>query len=408
MNRNKWFGIVVAVVLWSAILFGAGWLSHSFLARVEIARGAPVAAVSSTSTNPLLDEVWSHVRAAFVGTVPSDTVRNYGEIRGALATLNDRWTVFVEPQPRAIERDHMRGQFGGIGVNITLDAQGRIVMDPQKGSPADKAGIRKDDILIGIDGEKLPDKPDFNAAASKIRGDPGTPVRLTVQRGDEQLDITVIRATIDVPSIDYRVISPTQPGGLTVGYIAIHQFTERTGSEVKQAILALRQAGSQAFLMDLRDNGGGLLSAAVDVASRFLSDGVVLYEERRDQPDASFPVTHNADATAYTEPLVVLINNNTASASEIVAGAIQDDKRGKLIGEQSYGKGSVQSIYDLSDGSSVHITSAKWLTPNRRAIDGVGLTPDIIQKRTDGEGDQGKDSQLDRAVAELRAAVVKK
>ncbi|MCL4507722.1 MAG: S41 family peptidase [Chloroflexi bacterium] len=408
MSKSKWFGIAVAVILWSAILFGAGWLSRSLLARVEIARGAPVAGLTTPSSNPLLDEVWNHVRASFVGTVPSDTVRNYGEIRGALGTLNDRWTVFVEPQPRAIERDHMRGQFGGIGVNIMLDSLGRIVMDPQKGSPAAKAGIRKDDILIGIDGEKLPDKPDFNDAASKIRGDPGTPVRLTVQRGDKQLDFTVIRATIDVPSVDYQVISPTQPGGLTIGYIAIHQFTERTGGEVKQAILALRQAGSQAFLMDLRDNGGGLLSAAVDVASRFLSDGVVLYEERRDRPEASFPVTRDGDATAYTEPLAVLINNNTASASEIVAGAIQDRKRGELIGEQSYGKGSVQSIYDLSDGSSVHITSAKWLTPYRRAIDGVGLAPDIVQKRADGEGDQGKDSQLDRAVAELRKAVVAK
>ncbi len=400
MNRNKWFFLIIAGTLWSAILFGAGWLGRAALTRIEAARSA-TAAQNAPSSNLLLDEVWRHVQASFVGAVPSDTVRNYGEIRGALATLNDRWTVFVEPQPRAIERDHMRGQFGGIGVSIMLDSSGRILMDPQKGSPAEKAGIQKNDMLIGIDGMLLPDKADFNAAAAKIRGEPGTPVRLTVQRGGQRLDITVIRATIDVPSVDYRIISPTHAGGPVIGYIAIHQFTERTGGEVKQAIIALRQAGSQAFLMDLRDNGGGLLNAAVNVASRFLKNGVVLYEVKRNRADATFPVTKVTAVTAYTEPLAVLINGNTASASEIVAGAIQDYKRGELIGEQSYGKGSVQSIYDLSDGSSVHITSAKWLTPNKRAIDGVGLTPDIVQKRAEGEASQNRDSQLDRAVAEL-------
>jgi carboxyl-terminal processing protease len=173
---------------------------------------------------------------------------------------------------------------------------------------------------------------------------------------------------------------------------------------VRQAVVELRKAGSQAYLIDLRDNGGGLLSAAVDVASQFLDGGIVLVERRRNQPDVTFPVTSDGATRAVSEPLAVLINGNTASASEIVAGAIQDRQRGRLIGEKSFGKGSVQSIYDLSDGSSAHITSAKWLTPNKRTIDGLGLTPDVAVTRATDEAELGVDTQLDRALAELRDA----
>jgi carboxyl-terminal processing protease len=221
-------------------------------------------------------------------------------------------------------------------------------------------------------------------------------------RSGKQLQFTVTRGAIEVPSVDWHVITGTSSLSPTVGYIGIHQFTERTGSEVKQAIGALRKAGSQAYLIDLRDNGGGLLNAAVDVASLFLDSGTVLIERRHDQPDVTFPVTKDS-AGVYQEPLAVLINGNTASAAEIVAGAIQDNQRGKLIGDKSFGKGSVQSIYDLSDGSSIHITSAKWLTPKQRTIDGVGLMPDVVVARAGGEAQRGQDSQLDRALAVLRS-----
>ena len=402
MNKNRVFGIAVAALLWSAFLFGAGWMGRSLLAGGESPRRPPAPTLYPATTNPLLDEVWGHVRESFVGAIPSDTVRNYGIIRGALSSLNDRWTILVEPQPRAVEKDHMRGQFGGIGVDIRVDDFGHIVMTPHKDSPAQKAGILPGDILIGIDDLDLPDKPDLNEVAAHVRGDPGTAVHIRVLRADQRMEFVVNRANIDVPSTDWHIITDTIKPGFFIGYIGIHQFTERTGAEVKQALSELKQAGSQAYLIDLRDNGGGLLNAAVDVTSRFLNDGVVLYERKHDQADVAFPVTRDSAAGAYREPIVVLINGNTASASEIVAGAIQDTGRGKLIGEKSFGKGSVQSIYDLSDGSSVHITSAKWLTPNKRTIDGVGLTPDIVVVRAANEANDGKDSQLDRAMAALR------
>ena len=238
--------------------------------------------------------------------------------------------------------------------------------------------------------------------ATRVRGTPGTPVRIRILRGSQKLEFVVQRANIDMPSTDWRIITDTVKPGFLVGYIGIHAFTERTGAEVKRALSELKQSGSQAYLIDLRENGGGLLNAAVDVTSLFVSDGVVLYERRHDQNDVAVPVNGDSAGSAYREPLTVLINGNSASASEIVAGALQDRGRGKLIGEKSFGKGSVQSIFDLSDGSSVHITSAKWLTPNHRTIDGTGLTPDIEVIRQVDEANQGKDSQLDRAIATLR------
>jgi carboxyl-terminal processing protease len=400
MGIYKRFAFVAIALLWSAILFGAGWMAHS----VTTLLAAPPAPQPVFSENPILDEVWNHVREAFVGQVPSDTVRNYGAVRGALSTLDDRWSVFIEPQPRSIERDHLRGQFGGIGVSIEINKDGRIVLTPQPDSPAEAAGLKAGDILYAIDGEKLPDNPDFNAIAPRVRGDAGSVVRISVLRDGKVLDFDVKRVVIQIPSVEWRVITSSAPATPSVGYIAIHQFTERTGDEVKRAINELRRAGSQAYLIDLRDNGGGLLSAAVSVASHFLDGGVVLIEHKRDQPDITFPATQKGSAGAYKEPLTILINGNTASAAEIVAGAIQDRGRGKLIGDKSFGKGSVQSIYDLSDGSSVHVTSAKWLTPNKRTIDGEGLTPDIAVARADGEAGQNKDSQLERAVRELRTA----
>ena len=399
---KKRAGLIVVVFLWSVSLFGAGWLTRSWLISALAPASLPT---QSSGAYALLDEVWAHVREGYVGDVPTDTVRNYGAIRGELATLDDRWTVLVEPQSHTAEREQLSGQFGGIGVEMHLNDAGQVVLSPRTDSPADKAGVREGDLLIRVDGEALPDKASLNDVLARVRGEVGTSVRITVLRAEKQLEFTVTRTVIQVPSVESRIITGTSPLSGTIGYIAIHAFTERTGTEVKQAIGELRKKGSQAYLIDLRDNGGGLLNSAVDVASIFLDKGAVLIQRRRDQPDVTFPVNKDEKTGVYREPIAVLVNGNTASAAEIVSGAIQEDQRGPLIGEKTYGKGSVQSIYDLSDGSSVHITSAKWLTPNQRAIDGVGLTPDISVKRADGEVEYGQDSQIDRALTELRSSL---
>ncbi len=400
MFNSRRLVLIAMLLAWSALLFGAGWL-----ARSRLVPRAPTEVTIHAPEYRLLDEAWSRVRESFIGEVPSDTVRNYGAIRGMLATLNDRWTIFVEPQPRAMERDHLRGQFGGIGVDIRIDDEGRIVLTPHRDSPAQQAGVQAGDILIAVDGLVLPTGARFEDVAARVRGDVGTVVRITVSRDGRSIDFSITRAMIEVPSVDWRVITGTTTDELAIGYISIRQFTERTGSEVKRAITDLRDNGSQAYLIDLRDNTGGLLASAVEVASQFLSGGNVLIERKRNWSDGGeITVTHPviSGGLALRQPLSVLVNTNTASASEIVAGALQDHGRARLVGEKTYGKGSVQLLFDLSDGSSVHVTTAKWLTPNGRAIDGVGLQPDIETQHAENDAAKGIDTQLERALADLR------
>jgi carboxyl-terminal processing protease len=185
-----------------------------------------------------------------------------------------------------------------------------------------------------------------------------------------------------------------------VGYIQLSIFSERTNDELDQAVRELRAEGASRYVLDLRNNGGGLLPAAIDVASQFLEDGAVLYERKADGQEKTYPVSRKA--TLREEPLAVLVNSGSASASEIVAGAIQDYGRGVLVGTPTFGKASVQLIFDLSDGSSLHVTNARWLTPSRHEIEGAGLTPDIEVALTDEDRSNNVDPQLDAAIAFLR------
>jgi carboxyl-terminal processing protease len=390
MTRLEKMLVGVVIVLWSGLMFGGGFLASTFLPANTPTRAA--------GDHALLDEAWRRVEDNFVSAVPSDTVRNYGAIRGALETLNDRFTTFSEPQTRTIERDHMRGQFGGIGVSFDRNDNGEIVLSPRVDGPAAKAGVQGGDILISIEGVTL-SKDDPLNDMMRVRGEPGTQVKIEVKRGEQVLPFTITRAIIEVPSVESRIITTTVEGkDALVGYLRINSFTERTGKEVQNAIKNLNSANAEGYLIDLRDNGGGLLSAAIDVTSQFVGEGAVAYEKKREGEEIAFNVKTGMAGATQDKPVAVLINNNSASASEIVAGAIQDYKRGPLVGEKSYGKGSVQLVFELGDGSAVRVTTAKWFTPNKRALDGVGLTPDVP-----AAGDAEK--QLQAAVDVLRDAM---
>lgn len=396
MSRTE-KGLVLAIfILWSGLMVGAGYIGRMLISPIELRAERFYGAGNS---HALFDQAWDRVENHFIGVVPSDTVREHGAIRGALSTLNDRYTTFTEPQPRAAERDHMRGSFGGIGVNFVRNAAGQIVLTPRVDGPAAKAGVKAGDILIKIDGVALAEDAPLDDV-SRIRGEVGAPVTITVKRGDETLDFTIVRQIIEVDSVEARPITTTlsNKSQAVIGYIRINSFTERTGKEVRQAVQALHSQEAQAYLIDLRDNGGGLLSAAVDVASEFLKEGTVVIEKKRNELDISLSVGARSGRPAIDKPMAVLINGNTASASEIVAAAIQDYERGPLVGEKSFGKGSVQLIFDLDDGSAVRVTTAKWLTPDRRELDGIGLTPDVV-----AGGDA--DAQLNKAIQTLGEAI---
>jgi len=335
----------------------------------------------------------------FYAELPDSKTMTYAALRGALSALNDPYTIFVEPQPRQLEKDDLHGSFGGIGVWLSQIPDGSFVLSPMRDSPAIRAGVQEGDVLLKVDDASITTEMTPSDVQVLLRGPVGSQVRLTVRRArtPEPLTLAIVREEIVTPSVTWRMID----GQPDVGYVKIDRFTERTPQELKDAIADLRNQGMARLVLDLRDNGGGLLTEATQVASQFLDEGVVLYERRRGAEEKTYQVQGNG--VARDVPLVVLVNGGTASASEIVAGALQDHERGPLIGERTFGKGLVQLIYDLSDGSSLHVTSAQWFTPNQHQINGQGLTPDIEVSLTDEDRAQGRDPQLERAAAYFAA-----
>lgn len=340
-------------------------------------------------------EAWHIIEDKFYGDIPDGSAPVYGAIRGTIDTLQDPYTIFVEPQPRALERAELEGQFGGIGAFVTRGPEGEVVLIPMVDSPAEQVGVQEGDIVLKVDDTPITSQMTTDEVILLIRGEVGAQVTLTLERTGEAepVVVTITREIIETPSVEWRVLDQDS----STGYIRIRLFTERTGRELERAIQDLREAEINRLVLDLRDNGGGLLDAAVDVSSQFLREGVVLYEDRRDQPEKFYSV--NKGGLALDLPLVVLVNGGTASASEIVAGALRDYERGPLIGERTFGKGSVQLVYDLSDQSSLHVTVARWLTPDRHRIDGEGLIPDVEVILSEADRASGADPQLERAIA---------
>jgi carboxyl-terminal processing protease len=237
-----------------------------------------------------------------------------------------------------------------------------------------------------------------------IRGPVDTVVRITVRREgiegtEESLAFEITRQEVEIPSVSWRTLEEAP----TIGYVKLNLFSERTADELREALDDLLAKGAAQIILDLRDNGGGLLEAAIKVTSQFIEDGVVLYEQKQSGQEKFYPI--ESKYPVVDVPLVVLVNGGTASASEIVAGAMQDRERGLLVGEETFGKGSVQLIYDLSDGSSLHVTAARWLTPDRHQIDGAGLTPDVEVALTEQDQEQGRDPQLERAIQVMQQGV---
>lgn len=342
----------------------------------------------------LLWQAWNQVHKDYVGTV-DDQQLVYGAIRGMVAGLNDPYTVFFDPDEAKRFAEDVEGKFFGIGIEIGMQNKLVTVITPLDESPAAKAGLKSGDTIVKIDGKDATESslPD---AVSRIRGAKGTTVVLTiVPKGTAELkEVSIVRDLITVKSVKYEVKANS------IGLVRISQFSDDTIDLVRSALQDLKAKKVTALILDLRNNPGGYLQGAQEVSSMLISPGLVVSEAQKDGAKHDlFTVT---DPIMPDTPLVVLINGGSASAAEIVSGAIQDRGRGKLVGETSFGKGSVQNVQDLPGGSSIKITIAEWLTPNGRHINKLGIKPDIEVKLSADDAKNSRDPQLDKALELLK------
>lgn len=340
-------------------------------------------------------EAWNIVHQQYVNQPVDDTILMQGAIRGMLEAVGDDYTYYMDPQVFELESTSLSGEYQGIGAYVDTQGEFLTVVSPIEGSPAEAAGLRPGDMIIAIDGEDMADYTP-EEARQRVLGEAGTTVVLTIQREDvpEPLEFTIVRAKIMVASVTGEMLDNG------IAYVDINQFGDNTTSELRTVLDELLLQNPQGIVLDLRFNPGGYLITSVEVMSEFIDEGVVLIEQYGDGTRDVYSALGNGRATDL--PLVVLINEGSASASEILAGALQDYGRAELVGVQSFGKGSVQVFAPLSnEQGAVRVTIAKWLTPEERTIEDTGLTPDHIVEMTDEDYENDLDPQLDKAVEVL-------
>jgi len=389
---NTLLKAVAAVTV--ALMIGVGSFAGGVFYDRALSRALPTPKVDSLELKKAVGEVADIIEEQALDP-SSETSITVGAIRGMLEALDDPYANYFDAQHYQYFNEQNMGAFYGIGVTISNRENDLVVVSVIEGTPAERAGLEPDDVIVTIDGETRP-KWDVDEAVLRIRGEEGTEVVLGIRRGDESelREFSITRAKIEVPNLQSEIIDGS------LGYIRLYGFNQNAAADLAEEIEKLTADGARGFILDLRDNPGGLLSASVEVSSLFIPDGVIVRVEDRNGTIEE----HRARGGVATEaPLVVLINRNSASASEIVGGALQDYGRATLVGEKSFGKGSVQQIEELSFGGAIKLTIAHYLTPKGRVIDKVGLTPDVVvEMDPELEMDRETDAQLDRAIEVLK------
>ncbi len=350
--------------------------------------------LSDMFNSKLLEQVWTIVKTDFVDKDKIDEKKLfYGAIAGFVSGLEDKHSVFLDPETTTEFQDAISGAFEGIGAEISIKEGLLTVVSPIQGSPAERAGLQPGDIIIKVDGKDIVGLS-VEKAARLIRGPKGTSVTLTVVQGDEDpKEMIIIRDVITTSSVEWKWLENN------VMHLKLKSFNEDTTELMLKAAKEVNSRKGAHIVLDLRNDPGGLLDAALDVCSLWIEDQVVLIEKFGDGSE----IKYKAEKKALLQdvPTVVLINEGSASGSEIVAGALQDYNIAKIVGKKSYGKGSVQELKRLPDGSSIKITVAKWFTPKMRTIEDVGIAPDIEVGLTRAEVEAKKDTQLEKAVEEV-------
>ncbi len=386
-------GILLGLGVLVGAVAGAGsvWVGRAEYGAVPLIGGYRIA--EEPEEFGVFWEVWDLIEEEFDGPLPSSREVTYGAIRGMVGALDDPNTFFSEPADREIERGRLEGHYGGVGIenpsDLDFGAVEPVVRRIRPGSPADRDGIVPGDVLVQAEGVLLAHLSESQVIAL-LRGPVGTELSLVVRR-DRLLNLTMRREMIPSPTVSGQLLEDG------VGYVSLTFFGDQTAAEIRDALDAL--AGSRGLILDLRDAPGGAVEAAVDVADLFLESGPIFIQQDAGGDEKLYRA--RPGDSAEDSELVILIDGGTASAAEIVAGALQDLGRALLVGERTFGKGSVQRIHELSDGSSLHVTISVWLTPDRRLIEGVGLSPDVAVPAVGEQADADADTALLRAIGLL-------
>ena len=389
MNNRRRFPLVLVVAL---LIF------LSFLAGFALSQSQSRPASQLPEEFSILGEVWQTLEDYYVNkTALAPDELSEGAIDGLLDALGDPYTSYIDAETYKLSIPALEGSFEGIGAVITVEDGQLTVVSPIAGSPAESQGIRSGDRILQIDGQPTSGMS-LAEAVLKIRGPQGTKVTLLILHQGEStpVEIEIIREEIELDSV-YLDMLPDD-----IAYIKITYFTERTHEELVAAINDAIESGGKAIILDLRNNPGGYLHIVVQVADEFLDGGIVLYQADDDgNVTEEWPASPGGLATDL--PMVLLVNGGSASGSEVLAGALQDRERAPLIGTTTYGSGSVKGFYQLSQGSALYLTTGRWLTPNGRLIEGVGLDPDFEIELTEEDIENGRDPQLEFAIEYVKA-----
>jgi len=354
-----------------------------------------VSKVVSDDTEKKLKNIKYLVNEYFLDEYSEEELEE-GLLEGYVSGLNDPYSVYYDEEETKALLESVQGEYSGIGAVLSQDLNTGIItmIRIYENSPAMKAGLKDGDVLYKV-GDIEVTGEDLSEMVSHIKGEKGTEVELTVYREgeDEPITVTAIRDEIEIETVTYKMLDDS------VGYIAVSEFEEKTCGQYEEALAKLTAQGMKGLIVDLRNNPGGSLSAVCDMSDIMLPEGLIVYTEDRDGEKTEYKSTAEE---SFEKPLVVLVNGNSASASEIYASAIQDHGIGTIVGTQTYGKGVVQSVFDLKDGTCLKLTVSEYFTPNGRTIHGEGVTPDVEVKYEPDAKNPEKDNQLDKAVEVIK------
>ena len=391
-TKKKSTGFAKGALVGAALAFA---ISGAAVGGFELIGGSSSDVVSD-ATQKKLSKIQRIVKEKFLYEEDEDKIQD-GILKGYVDGLDDVYSVYYNEEETKALQESTSGEYYGVGAVLTEDATTGVVtiVEVYEDSPAEMAGLKAEDILYKVDDTEVTGM-DLSKVVSYIKGDKGTDVTLTVIRGDQsdEIELTATRAKIEAHTVSYKMLEDK------IGYIKVTEFDTVTTQQYTDALDDLENQGMERLIVDLRNNPGGNVSTVCDMLDRMLPEGLIVYTQDKDgnKNEAS-----SDEENQFTKPLVVLMNGNSASASEIYAGAIQDYGLGKIVGTQSYGKGVVQQIFDLGDDTSLKITIADYYTPNGRNINGQGITPDVEVEYEKDENNSEADNQLDKAIEVVKS-----